>query len=154
MAKYRKNATRLAAKLDKIILDHFLNPLGNRTNKAIQDGLDSSTDINGDPFAENAPSTIDKKGSDKPLFDSGDLKGSVRKKPANRGNMMFEIKVTGKPAEYGAKHNMEGGFTSEEGHHVPQREWFGLPKSMKEGGSEYKKFLNEARLRILTTFRK
>ena len=152
--KWNNNAINLARKLDKLIVDHYLNPLGSRITKEIVGGLKKGKDIDGNNFKPLSDFTIKSKGHDRILDDSGSLKNSVRKIPATESNPQFEIKVTGKAAQYGGKHNKEGGFKSESGHQVPQRKWFGISKDLQSGGKEHKKFANEARLRIKTTWAK
>ena len=150
--KWNRNAAKLALKLDGIIVNHFLNPLGNRLNKAIHDGLDSGKDIQGKSFEPLSEFTINKKAHDQILFDSGKLKDSIKKDPAKLARPTFKIFVEGPAKKYGAKHNE--GFVNESGKEVAKREWFGIPKSFKPSGDEHKKAANETRLRLLTTWRK
>ena len=148
MAKYNKNALKLSKKLDALIVDKFLNPLGNRLNKRIQDGLRDGKDIHDKPFEPLSDFTIQKKGHDKILVDSGTLKDSVRKKPATHNNPVVQLSVQGRARKYADKHLQKGGFISDTGNQVPQREWFGMPKTIKPNGEEHKKLLNELKMRI------
>ena len=48
--KWNNNAINLARKLDKLIVDHYLNPLGSRITKEIVGGLKKGKDIDGNNF--------------------------------------------------------------------------------------------------------
>ena len=59
---------------------------------------------------------------------------------------------------YGAYHNTGFIQTNKKqwlhGSEVPQREWFGIPKSMFPGESEYNKAIAERRMRVQSAWRK
>ena len=97
MAKTRMRATfsfkKLANKLEAIILAD-LNAVGNRVNKAIQDGIDSGKDIHGEPFEPLHDSTK-AFGGKKPLNRTGKLR-KTKKIPAKRGKNKFIIEMAGK----------------------------------------------------------
>ena len=162
MAKTRMRATfsfkKLANKLEAIILAD-LNAVGNRVNKAIQDGIDSGKDIHGKPFAPLKQITKDL-GGKKPLNRTGKLR-KTKKIPAKRGKNKFIIEMAGKSkkgAYYGAYHNTGFKQTNPKqwfsGSEVPQREWFGIPKSMFPGEAEYNKAIAERRMRVQSAWRK
>ena len=162
MAKTRMRATfsfkKLANKLEAIILAD-LNAVGNRVNKAIQDGIDSGKDIHGEPFEPLHDSTK-AFGGKKPLNRTGKLR-KTKKIPAKRGKNKFIIEMAGKSkkgAYYGAYHNTGFKQTNPKqwfsGSEVPQREWFGIPKSMFPGESEYNKAIAERRMRVQSAWRK
>ena len=151
MGKYNKNATKLANKMQKLVVQHYLIPAGNYLNKAIHDGLDEGKDIDDNRFAPLSETTKFLKGHDQILFDSGKLKDSIHKDPATVNKPIFTLKVVGPAKEYGALHNTGG--TNEQGFNVPQRKWFGIPKELKPDGETHKKFVNEVRLRVKTSWR-
>ncbi len=158
------NFKKLANKLDGIIVND-LNVLGNRINKAIQDGIDKGKDINNKSFKPLEPSTK-AFGGKKPLNRTGNMR-KTKKTPATRGKHRFMIEMTGKSkkgAYYGAYHNtgytiVENKFTkafmpNAIGSKVDPREWFGIPKSMFPGESEYKKAMAERTFRIRSAWKK
>ena len=168
MAKTRMRATfsfkKLANKLEAIILAD-LNAVGNRVNKAIQDGIDSGKDIHGEPFEPLHDSTK-AFGGKKPLNRTGKLR-KTKKIPAKRGKNKFIIEMAGKSkkgAYYGAFHNtgytiVKNKFTKSFmpnaiGSKVEKREWFGIPNSMFPGESEYNKAIAERRMRVQSAWRK
>ena len=79
----------------------------------------------------------------------------TRKKPATPKRQSFTLKSITK---YGAYHNT--GFTQtneKQWFHkskVPQREWFGIPKDAKPGGTRYKKMVLDIKNRIKVAFKK
>ena len=147
---------KLSKKLDKIYVD-ALNQLGNHINKAIQDGIDSSTDIHGNAFVPMKQITKDLGGT-KLLNRTGKMK-QTRKKPATTSKPTFTLPA---PTKYGAYHNT--GFTQTNpkqwfyGAKVPdkppyKREWFGIPKDAKPGGTRYKKMVLDIKNRIRSGFK-
>ena len=150
MPKTRMKSTfsfkKLANKLESIIVAD-LNVKGNRINKAIQDGINSGKDIHGKSFKPLEQVTKDL-GGKKILKRTGKM-SKTQKIPAKRGNLKFTIIA---PTHYGAYHNT--GFIQTNpkqwfyGSKVPQREWFGIPKSMYPGETEYIKSNPERSFRI------
>ena len=154
---------KLANKLDNIIIAD-LNVVGNRINKAIQDGIDSGKDIDGKNFVPLEQVTKDL-GGKKPLNRTGNMR-KTKKIPATKAKKRFIIAMAGKSkkgAYYGAYHNT--GFTQTNpkqwfyGSRVPgkspyKREWFGIPKTMFPGEKEYNKAIAERRLRIRSAWKK
>ncbi len=142
---------KLSKKLDKIYVN-ALNQLGNHINKAIQDGIDSSTDIHDNAFVPMKQVTKDLGGT-KLLNRTGKMK-QTRKKFASSNNQTFTITA---PTKYGAYHNT--GFTQtnpKQWFHkskVPQREWFGIPKDAKPGGNRYEKMMLDIKNRIRSGFK-
>ena len=162
MPKTRMKSTfsfkKLANKLDSIIVAD-LNTVGNHINKAIQDGIDSGKDIHGKSFKKLKPVTIEL-GGKKPLNRTGNMR-KTKKIPATRSKKQFIIEMSGKSkkgAYYGAYHNT--GFTQTNpkqwfhGAKVPQREWFGIPKSMFPGESAYEKAIAERHMRVRSAWKK
>ena len=149
---------KLANKLDSIIVAD-LNAVGNHINKAIQDGIDSSTDIKGGSFKSLEPITV-ALGGKKPLNRTGNML-KTKKIPATRSKHQFTIEMAGKSkkgAYYGAYHNT--GFTQTNpkqwfhGAKVPKREWFGIPKSMFPGEAAYEKAIAERSMRVRSAWKK
>ena len=150
------NLKRAADFLDEIMVD-AVNRMGSHLNKSIQDGLENSTDINGDPFEELSPVTIAnrKQSNPKPLLDKGTNRQatnalrSVKKEPATSNNPVFVLEAT---SDYGGLHNTV--YTNSKGVTVPKREWFGITKDMQEGGTELKKAMAEMTRRVAVAWRK
>ena len=130
-----------------------LNQLGNRVNKAIQDGLDKGMDINDKPFASlskktTIPQRLAAGTGTKKLVQTGNMR-KTKKIPATAAKNVFIIEnvpnigKNDKKVPYGAYHNE--GFVNSSGSRypgtrVPKRRWFGVPKSMRAGGKDLKKF--------------
>ena len=149
---------KFANKLDSIIVAD-LNTVGNHINKAIQDGIDSGTDIKGKSFKALEPITKEL-GGKKPLNRTGNMR-KTKKIPATRSKKQFTIEMAGKSKKgryYGAYHNTGFTQTNEKqwfhGAKVPKREWFGIPKSMFPGETAYKKAIAERTLRIRSAWKK
>ena len=148
-------------------LSLWLNEYGNKINRSIQEGLDTSTDItvkrfkSGGDFTHN--STQDGQTHLRPLVRSGRLKESVKKLPATSTKLTFIIKsnvkskarwnieVDGKKysgtrksrgINYGAVHNKGPHKTSKDSFipnkTVRMRNWFGIPSKFLLGGPEWK----------------
>tara|TARA_Y100000310_G_C20311223_1_gene636328 strand:+ start:165 stop:653 length:489 start_codon:yes stop_codon:yes gene_type:complete len=152
------NFKKLAKKLDNIIVAD-LNAVGNHINKAIQDGIDSGTDIKGKSFKRLEPITV-ALGGKKPLNRTGNMR-KTKKIPATASKKQFTIEMSGKSkkgAYYGAYHNT--GFVQTNpkqwfhGSEVPKREWFGIPKSMFPGESAYEKAIAERSMRVRSAWKK
>ena len=152
------NFKKFANKLDSIIVAD-LNTVGNHINKAIQDGIDSGKDIKGGSFKSLEPITV-ALGGKKPLDRTGNMR-KTKKIPATRAKKSFIIEMSGKSkkgAYYGAYHNT--GFTQTNpkqwfhGSKVPQREWFGIPKSMFPGETAYQKAIAERHMRVRSAWKK
>ena len=150
-------------------LSLWLNQYGNAIVKSMEDGLDNSTDITGQPFATvskfTRESKQDKHAHKKPLIRSGRLRKSIRKLPATMNKLSFIIKsavkskarwnleVDGKKYKgsrktkhinYGALLNRQGGYKTNKKSFVPnkvvkQRYWFGIKSSFLVGGSDWNK---------------
>ena len=152
------NFKKLANKLDSIIIAD-LNTVGNHINKAIQDGIDSGKDIHDKSFKKLKPVTIEL-GGKKPLNRTGNMR-KTKKIPATRSKKQFIIEMSGKSkkgAYYGAYHNTGFDQTNPKqwfsGSHVPQREWFGIPKSMFPGETAYEKAIAERSMRVRSAWKK
>ena len=148
MAKTRIRRTysfkKLQRKFPKMVSDS-INVIGSRLVKAIQDGIDKGVDVNGkkfEPLSENTKTL----GGKKPLKRSGKMQKGIKKIPSNPNTLKFIIEMSAQSRGdiYGAFHNQ--GYTNSfkkkqwfKGATIPKREWFGIPHSMKPGGSELKK---------------
>tara|TARA_Y100000593_G_C4308588_1_gene337122 strand:- start:2410 stop:2880 length:471 start_codon:yes stop_codon:yes gene_type:complete len=132
----------------------MLNQLGNRINKAIQDGIDKGKDINNKKF-----DTLSKKTSipqrkalgqgTKPLKITRNM-AETKKIPATKRHLRFLIKMNAKKGkntrkvQYGAYHNV--GYVNKSssrypGTVVPKREWFGINKKFRPGQPEMNKLM-------------
>ena len=148
---------KLANNLDDVVA-WGLNEMAKQLNKDIQQGLDSSTDIDGNPFVKLGDSRLAqraKKGTgSKPLVESGRMRKTKLIKAQAKGDPVAKIQMNGKRKGvfYGALHN-KGYVVSSgrfKGSNVPQRKWFGMTKEMEPGGAENKKVM----VRILAHIRK
>ena len=151
---YNKLSRKLAG-----TITNGINQLGKQVNITIGKNLASGKDINDKSFdALSQDSTIpirERRGQgSKPLVISGKME-QRKIKQATPAKPVFEIELTGRGRKgyiYGALHNQKGGYKTAEnsaipGKHVPQRNWFGIPKSCKPGGPEWKKMV--ARVHLL-----
>jgi len=148
---------KLAGILDDMMAEQ-LNIMGKNINDAIQNGIDIGLDIDDNRIEPLAPSTLAKRQAKgqgtKPL----DITGNMRKTKltqASRSNQVYTIEMVGKSSRtgnvYGAFHNQ--GYTNSSRSRypnakVPKREWFGIPKQSKPGGSDYKKVMAQISLRL------
>ena len=166
---------KLARKLPDILEDN-LNILGAHVNKAIQDGIDSGVDINGKSFKRlSTESTTKLREGSTPLKMRGHLRKTKLTK-ATSANPVFTIEMVGKSQAtlptlkgkkvkrttagkvYGAFHNQKDGYTTSSksaipDRKVPQRQWFGLSKSVLPGGKEYQKASLNRKLKIQAAIR-
>ena len=158
MAEFGRSFTVLKQKLPEI-LSINVNTMGNFINKAIQDGLKSGTDINGDFFQPLKDSSKDARArktlyygkhsgsGTKPLMWSENLR-KTKKVAATPKKLNFLIEMNASRGfQYGAMHNQKGGYVTSSksavpGKKVPQRKWFGIPKEMQSNGNELRKALN------------
>ena len=163
MAKVKAtfNLGKLSRKLEKTVVTG-LNTMMNHLNKEIQQKLESGVDINDSTYEKLAPSTVRqrenktgyygrvaKKGSGGTLDWSGTMR-KTKKTPAKPGPApVAKLEMVGKRKgeHYGAYHNKGGG-------NLPKREWFGMTKSMKPGGSELDKALGIIKLGIIQGWKK
>ncbi len=149
----KKNKIRNLSRNLPDVTKFMLNQLGNRINKAIQDGIDAGKDIEGksfEPLSEktSAPQRRALNKGTKPLLLTGNMR-RTKKIPATTDKMRFIIKMDAKKGknkrkvQYGAFHN-EGFTNSFKSRYpntkVPTRRWFGIPKSMRIGGKENRKW--------------
>ena len=149
---------KLANKLESIIIND-LNTVGSHINKAIQDGIDSGKDIKGNSFKPLEPITV-ALGGKKPLNRTGNMR-KTKKTPATKSKKQFTIEMAGKSKKgdyYGAYHNTGFEQTNPKqwfhGSKVPQREWFGIPKSMFPGEAAYEKAIAERSMRVRSAWKK
>ena len=142
---------KLQKKFPEIVVDS-LNVIGRRLVKSIMDGIDRGQDIHGSSFAP-LESTTKSLGGKQPLKRTGKMKDGLRKYPATVSKPQFMVEMNAKSKKvgkraggeiYGAFHNQ--GYTNSfktkqwfKGAKIPKREWFGVTKDMKAGGSELKK---------------
>ena len=157
---FKKMAKAMRQRYTKVINDMFLANI----NKTIQQGIESGKDINGDKFEELKDSTeqigINTKNPIKqPLIRTGNMR-KTRLFKATTGNLVARIEMVGKSkkgAIYGQYHNK--GFTTSPNSAVPnkkveKREWFGITKEMKPGGSAYENFVRLALRAMVKSLRK
>ena len=85
----------------------------------------------------------------------------TKKIPATKTKKQFIIEMAGKSKKgryYGAFHNTGFEQTNKKqwfyGSKVPQREWFGIPKSMFPGETEYQTAIATRSLMIKSAFKK
>ena len=150
---------KLQRKFPGIVVD-IVNVIGRRLTKSIMDGIDRGEDINGHSFKSLSPNTK-ALGGNKPLKRTGKMQKGLRKYPATISKHQFIIEMTAKSrgSTYGAFHN-QGYINSNKpkqwfkGAEIPKREWFGITKDMKAGGSELNKAMKEIHPRVASAWRK
>lgn len=113
----------------------MLNMKGGIIHDAIQNGIDLQQDIEGKDYTEISDNTLvrrKKRGiqGKKLLHVTGKMR-QTRVKNASPTNQIHTITAI---TPYGAEHN-EG----DPSQNLPQRKWFGIPKSTRRGGPEAKK---------------
>jgi len=145
---------KLAAKMGSVWMDAF-KPMIRELNREIQDGIETSTDIDGKKFKKLKKSTTDireLRGQPKqpPLKITGKMRGT-KIIQATKAKPSFEIEMTGQRRNvyYGSLHNE--GFTTGgmiPGKKVPARNWFGIPKEYKKGGKRYEEASRQMRFRL------
>jgi phage gpG-like protein len=165
MAKIRGFKTsfdlkKLSKKMDDIV-SWGLNEMAKQLNKDIQKGLDSSTDIDGNPFVKLSDSRLAQRGKKgtggKPLVETGTMR-KTRLIKASAKKPVAKVQMNGKRKGkfYGALHNkgyVVGGGRFK-GSNVPQRKWFGMTKGMMAGGSENDKVMKRILAHIRKSWRK
>jgi len=158
-AKRNYSPGKLAKALNSAFIDAF-KPMIRELNVQIQDTINTSTDIDGKPFAKLKKSTTSiRKKRGQPAQPPLKISGKMRKtkiKIATKTNLLFEIEMTGKSKKgvyYGSLHNKgfpSKGMISEKT--VPARKWFGIPKNYKKGGARYEEARRAVRHNIKTSF--
>tara|TARA_Y100001963_G_scaffold48648_1_gene68399 strand:- start:1405 stop:1929 length:525 start_codon:yes stop_codon:yes gene_type:complete len=156
---FRKMARKLNKRYTQLINDMFLTNI----NKAIQQGIDNSKDINGTRFERIKDSTIEignntKNPVKKPLNRTGNMRKTKLFK-ATTGNLLAKIEMAGKSKGgklYGQYHNK--GFTTSPNSavpnkDVPKRNWFGIHEDFRKNGKLYKKFMQQIYKRIVSDLR-
>ena len=150
-AKRNYDPKKLAAKMDTIWIDAF-KPMIRELNLQIQNGIATSTDIDGKKFKSLKKSTTNirkQRGQPEqpPLKITEKMRGT-KIVQATKTKPSFEIIMTGrnKGVYYGVLHNE--GFTTGgmiPGKKVPARKWFGIPKEYKKGGRKYEEARRQVR---------
>jgi hypothetical protein len=150
-AKRNYDPKKLAAKMDTIWIDAF-KPMIRELNLQIQNGIATSTDIDGKKFKSLKKSTTNirkQRGQPEqpPLKITEKMRGT-KIVQATKTKPSFEIIMTGrnKGVYYGVLHNE--GFTTGgmiPGKKVPARKWFGIPKEYKKGGKKYEEARRQVR---------
>ena len=150
---------KLQKKFPGIVVD-ALNVISRRLVKSIKDGIDRGQDINGNSF-ESLSANTKALGGNKPLKRSGKMRDGLTRTPATVSKPQVIIEMTAKSGDdvYGAFHNQgyKNSFKEKQwfkGATIPKREWFGVTKDMKPGGSEIKKAMGEIHPRVASAWRK
>ena len=118
--------------LSKIKLDLHkeLNLCGNIIKQDHFSRLERGMGVNG-PMKNLAPSTIEAKGFDQILVNTGKMRNLVMER-ANKSNQMVTI-YPGKDQLRGKVTNQQiGAFHQEGGGNLPKREWFGITKKVEK----------------------
>ena len=158
-AKRNYSPGKLAKALNSAFIDAF-KPMIRELNVQIQDTINTSTDIDGKPFAKLKKSTTYirkiRDQSPQPPLKITETMRETKINIATKTNLLFEIEMTGKSKKgvyYGSLHNK--GFISKgmiSGKTVPARKWFGIPKNYKKGGARYEEARRAVRHNIKTSF--
>ena len=153
---------KAAARLSGIIAES-LTTIARFQNESIQRGINTKTDINGDPFEKlSDESTLpirNRRGHGFTPLDTmkkttGKSLRATRVFPAKPSNLVSKIKMLNK---HGVYHNQKGGFESRgmiKGKPVPQRNWFGISKELRPGGSKYKNYVKIALRKVVKSLKK
>ena len=164
MIKSRRNYSfSKAAKFITGTIAETLTDMARYQNESLQRGIDTQTDIKGAKFAKlSTESTLpirNRRGHGFTPLDT--MKGARQKKLRNTriekatvGNLASRVLMI---TEHGVYHNE--GFTTGKNSmipnkKVPKREWFGITKEMKKGGSQYKKAVEMAMFKLARSLRK
>ena len=163
MLKSKRNYSfkKAGNKIQDVIAE-MLTDMARYQNESIQRGIDTQTDINGKKYTKlSTISTLpirNRRGHGFTPLDT--MKGARQKKlrntkvvRANRGSLVSQVLMLEK---HGVYHNegvpKSGGMIEDK--EIPKREWFGITKEMKRGGSQYEKFLKMAFHKIKPAFNK
>ena len=152
-----------AALISGIIADS-LTTMARYQNESIQRGIDTKTDIKGDPFKKlSDESTLPIRNRRGHGFTPLDTMQKTRKSlritkmiPAKPANLVAKINMVNK---HGIHHNQKGGFKTGDksmipGKDVPQRNWFGISKEMKPNGAKYKNYVRIALREVVRSLKK
>tara|TARA_S200002703_G_scaffold160073_1_gene176550 strand:- start:1638 stop:2159 length:522 start_codon:yes stop_codon:yes gene_type:complete len=173
MKAKRNYSYKKASRLINGIISETLTDMARYQNQSIQQGIDTSTDINGKKFKKLSEAStlpirqrrmqgftplqtmkignIGASGAD--LQSSKSLRATKIIK-AKQSSLISKVIMVNK---HGVYHNQKGGFTTGgmiKGAKVEQREWFGMTKDMKAGGSQYKKFVKMTMTKIKNSLKK
>ena len=154
------------------IVAKTLNKMARHLNSSIQKGIDTSTDINGNKFTKlSKDSTLPIRNRRNHGFTPLDtMQATPSGRQSSRSLRATRI-TTAKPKDlfrgmtskikmvqdHGLFHN--DGFTTGSksmipNKRVPKREWFGITKEMKPGGSAYENFVRLALRSMVKSLRK
>ena len=149
---------KLAGILDDMMAER-LNIMGKNVLDGIHNNLDMGLDINDNKFEPLSDITsamrMSKAKGTQPLVITGNMR-KTKLTRASRNNQVYTIELVGKSKRtgkiYGAFHN-EGYRNGPSpswfpGAKVPKRKWFGITKEMRPGGSDYKKAMEQIRIRL------
>ena len=145
MVKKNFSLTKLSVSMPGLVSD-MLNAHGSGILDEIQNGIDLQEDIKGKPYKTMSPSRRrqrKKAKTGRKLLDESGRMRKCKKEPSTPSTLKYKITNIGnkKGVYYGSFHNTGDG-------NLPKREWFGIPKSSKPGGSAYEK-RKEVLLRML-----
>jgi len=148
---------KLAGILDDMMAEQ-LNIMGKNVLDGLNNNLDLGLDVNDNRFEPLAGTTLynrnEKRQGTKPLSITGNMI-KTKLTQATRNKQVYTIELIGKSKRtgkvYGAFHNK--GYTNSsksryQNAQVPKREWFGITKQMKPGGSDYKKAIEQIKIRL------
>ena len=150
--KFTKNVARYAKRIsthgEGEIFKHYTDSAAKEVRQRLVDGLDGGYGIKGGQFAWLKESTKEirkKRGIDPnnpPLVATGKLRDSIKVVSDGRSIRLVE---DGAYKEYGKYHNQSGGFVTGgmiPGKSVKRRNYWGIPKTFKEGGAAYKRLMS------------
>jgi len=154
------------------IVSRTLNKMARHLNASIQKGIDTSTDIHGNKFTKlSKDSTLPIRNRRNHGFTPLDTAKVTKSGRASSKSLRATRITTAKPKDlfrgmtskirmvqdHGLFHN--DGFTTGSksmipNKTVPKREWFGITKEMKPGGSAYDNFVRLALRSMVKSLRK
>tara|TARA_R110002020_G_scaffold439469_1_gene649972 strand:- start:301 stop:822 length:522 start_codon:yes stop_codon:yes gene_type:complete len=173
MKTKRNYSFKKASRLINGIISETLTDMARYQNESIQRGIDTSTDIKGRKFKKLSEDStlpirnkrmqgftplqtmkIGKVGASGADFQSSKSLRATRIIKAKQNSLISKVIMVNK---HGVYHNQENGFITKgmiKGAKVEQRQWFGITKDMKSGGSQHKKFVKMTMTKIKNSLRK
>ena len=145
--KALNNLSKSFSDIDNDFFRERTEDYGKKIQDRLIDGVLRGYDIEGKTFKGLRDSTINIRKKYKnttqtsPLRESGGLLDFLQSSDLiESGNVQVKLKPANDNT-YMLAHNE--GFTTPKGGSVPPRQWYGIPKTYREGGTQYELFLNK-----------
>ena len=145
--KILNNLSKSFSDIDNNFFRERTEDYGKKIQDRLIDGLLRGYDIDGKTFKGLAKRTLVNRKSQginhrRPLIARNEsiLNFLQSSDLVQTGNVQVKLKPAN-DNEYMLSHNE--GFTTPQGGSVPPRKWYGIPKTYREGGTQYELFLNK-----------